>query len=371
MLFFHVRQGNYRKTLVKFYYFAYQEGVFSPCHQPLFYPQYSMSRHLHSIFHRHPLRHLLLALLALAWLLPTEAQSELLDRVVAIINDEVITLSEVNEEGRPLFKRVTDQTGPADRARALAQAREEVITSLIDKRLIAQEATRLKIGVSEQEVLAAADRIRQQNNLSPAAFRLELERMGLTEAGYLNDLQNQILQSKLINHEVRSRIVVTDDQVLDHYDEHYTKRVAEGGYYLLQMGFSRQGSEDQARQRAERVRTLALDGQDFGDLARRFSELPSAADGGDIGVFRESDMAPAMRAAITPLSAGQISPIIETGAGFQFFKLISNQQGGIVYQAPYETVKEKIRESLYEQRLQEEFKVWVKTIKESAYIKRL
>ncbi|MBC8207559.1 MAG: SurA N-terminal domain-containing protein [Desulfobulbaceae bacterium] len=305
---------------------------------------------------------------------PAPGQAELVDRVVAVVNDEVITLSEVNEEGQPFFKKISTQVEAHELSEAIARAREEVLNGLIDKRLIAQEAAKLRITVTEQEVAAAAQRIRDQNGVDRDAFLAELDTMGLSEAGYLDNLKNQILQSKLINYEVRSKIVITDDQVLDYYDENYTRRVNSGGYYLLQMGFSWNADKDErdeARQRADRVRNLVLAGQDFGELAEKFSDLPSAKDGGDIGEFQETDMAEAMRTAITPLAAGDISPIIEIGAGFQFFKLVSSRQGGIVYQAPFESVQEKIRKDLYEKQLTKEFDIWVKKIKNEAYIKRL
>jgi peptidyl-prolyl cis-trans isomerase SurA len=307
-------------------------------------------------------------------LIPTSGRSEMIDRVVAVVNDQVITLSEVNEDGQTFFRKISEQVTPDELSEAIARAREEVLSRLIDKLLIAQEAKKLQISVSDQDVSAAAERIQNQKGIDHETFLAELAAMGLTEASYLDNLKNQILQSKLINYEVRSRIVITDNQIIDYYDNNYTRRLNNEGYYLLQMGFSwtSDGSgRDEALERAERVRNLALAGQDFGELAKKFSDLPSARDNGDIGELQESDMAEAMRAAITPLTAGEVSQIIETGAGFQFFKLVSSQQGGIVYQAPFESVKEQIRDELYEEQLKKEFEIWVTKIKDEAYIRRL
>ena len=321
-------------------------------------------------------------LLVLALVLPGDSRAELIDRIVAVVNDDVITLSEVDEEGEGFFQKITEQAPAAELSAALRRAREDVLDGLIDKKLIAQEAARQKVTVTDAEVEAALQQMIVSNNMSPDHFRDQLRNMGMTEDVYRNNLRNQILQSKLLNYEVRSKIVVTDDMILDYYDTHYTKHVGQGGYYLLQMGFVWKkdprdpakidaATKVEARNKAERVHRLVESGQDFSTLAKQFSELPSAADGGNIGTFRKEELAEYMRSVVTSLVPGQVSQIVETPDGYQFFKLLSSQEGGIVFQAPYESSKEEIKRVLYEIKLKEEFDSWVKKIKESAYIKKM
>lgn len=314
--------------------------------------------------------------------LPVQA-SHLVDRVVAVVNDDVITMSEVDNEGRGYFKKINDQAPAAQVEDALTRAREEVLNTLIDKKLIAQEAKHLKVAVSDPELQAAADRMMLNNKITKEILLDQLTQMGMTYDSYLETLRNQILQSKLVNYEIRSRIIITDDMVLDYYDTNYTKHISEGGYYLMQMGFTwgKPGSDTSvpaqyadkmdAKKRAERVRSLVLDGQSFRTLAQKFSDLPSAADGGDLGVFQKEDMAPYMQDAILDLKPGGVSDIIETPSGYQFFKLLSSSDGQIVVQASFASVKEEIRNKLYDQKLKESFAEWVKNIKEKAYIKKL
>jgi peptidyl-prolyl cis-trans isomerase SurA len=126
-----------------------------------------------------------------------------------------------------------------------------------------------------------------------------------------------------------------------------------------------------AKKRAERVRTLLTSGQDFRMLAEKFSDLPSAADGGDLGVFQKDEMAAYMKEAVLPLSPGDVSEIVETPSGYQFFKLLSSQDGQIVVQASFASVKDDIRQKLYDEQLKEQFDEWVTRIKTEAYIKRL
>jgi peptidyl-prolyl cis-trans isomerase SurA len=99
--------------------------------------------------------------------------------------------------------------------------------------------------------------------------------------------------------------------------------------------------------------------------------LPSAADGGDIGLFKKDEMAAYMKDVILAMHPGEISPIVEAGNAFQFFKLLSMRDGDIVVKAPYETVREEIRDILYRQEMEEQYNIWVKSLREKAYIKIL
>ncbi len=309
--------------------------------------------------------------------------AQLVDRVVAVVNDEVITMSEVNDAGKGYFKKINEQAPPAQVEDALSRARQEILGTLIDKKLIAQVAAKQKVSVSEAELQAATEQMLNRNNITLEMLRTQLGQMGMEFEAYRDTLRNQILQTKLVNYEIRSKIIITDNMILDYYDENYTKHVSGGGYYLMQMGFVWKKPDQQsstadlladkaeAKKRAERVHALAVNGQDFRSLAKKFSELPSAADGGDLGVFQKDEMAPYMQDAVLGLNPGEISEIIETPSGYQFFKLLSSQDGQIVVQASFDSVKEEIRKKLYDQQLKDQFDQWVRDIKETAYIKRL
>ena len=322
----------------------------------------------------------ILSLVFLLSLLPhgTAVLAEVIDRCVAVVNSDVITLSEVNEAGKPLFQRVAEQAPAGELANALQEARKRVLDKLIDKKLLLQEAKRYKMSVSDEEVDKALGRILAQNHTSKELFRKELARMGMSEAQYREDLRDQILSSKLVNVAVRSKVIIPEEKIIDYYDMHYTERVGDGGFYILQIGCSwddtLSGKElEEARakalKKAKRVRSLALAGQDFKKLAHEYSDLPSAVDGGDIGVFKENEMAPSMRKAVTSLKPGEISEIVETPSGYQIFKLLSSQEGQIVTKVPYESVKEEIREILYRQEMQKLYKNWLDELRAQSYIR--
>jgi peptidyl-prolyl cis-trans isomerase SurA len=305
----------------------------------------------------------------------------LIDRVIAVVNDDVITLSELDKTGREYFARVKEKAPEAEMDRAMAKAREEVLSSMIDKVIVRQQAEKLSIDVSEEEVDAAIDQILARNNATIEEFKKELAAMNLPEQEYRDNIRDQILQSKLINYEVRSRIVIVEDEIKEYYQKEYTQEKGESGYHILQIGFTWRNSvslekagfdtREEAREQAEEIRARLLDGESFKVLAQSYSNLPSVSDGGDIGIFKRDELADYMKDVILAMKPGDISPIVETGNTFQIFKLLSIREGDAVVKAPYESVREEIRDTLYRRKMEEQYKKWVKSLRDEAYVKIL
>ena len=319
--------------------------------------------------------YLLGAVLSLLMFSPAAlVRAEMVDRIVAIVNDDVITFTDLNREGDALFRRITQEAPPEQVERTLLKAREEILSNLIDKLIVAQRAKKLGISVENQEVDNAIRIIIERNKTTAEKFWQQMTLMGSNEQDYREIIRSQILQEKLIDYEIRSRVVVTEERIREFYEKNYAQKMQEEAYHILQMGFvwkeNTQAAKDDARRRAEETHQQALAGQDFRSLAQQSSDLPSAKDGGDIGVFKKSEMAAHMKAGLSGLQAGQISAIQEMPAGYQFFKLLSDR-GEVGLQATYESVKEQIRQRLYEEAMNSQFHKWVKELRDQAYIKKI
>jgi peptidyl-prolyl cis-trans isomerase SurA len=316
-----------------------------------------------------------LILAAAVLLLPAAGRAEIVDRVVAVVNNDVITLYDLNEEGGDIFRRIRQEVPAGQQEEALRRARQELLSTLIDKRLLEKRAENMGITVGEEELDAAIERVLDRNGIDREQFRRELQLSGTSEAAYRERLRTQILQSKLIGFEVRSRIVVTDKKVKEYYDRHFAGQRQEDGYHVLQIGLAKEESGSLARQeartRADEIRKQAVAGASFQELARAYSDLPSAVDGGDIGVFMKEEMAPYMREVIVGMKPGEVSPVVETQSGFQFFKLLSVKDGDVIRQASFESVKNEIRDKVYQEESQEQFEKWLKDLRSEAYVKKL
>lgn len=305
----------------------------------------------------------------------------LIDRVVAVVNDEVITLSELERQGQEYFARVKARAPEGEMDLALEKVRKEVLSGLIDRAIVRQQAEKLSINVAEEEIDAAVDQIMARNNATLDEFRRELASMHISEQQYRDNIRDQILRSKLINYEVRSRIVIVEDDIRKYYEQEYTQEKEESGYHILQMGFTWRNTitleeagfdtREAAKAKAEEIHAKVLEGESFKSLAHTFSNFPSAADGGDIGIFAKDEMAHYMKDVILQMKPGEVSPIIENGNAFQFFKLLSVREGDIIEKAPYESVKDEIRDILYREEMEQQYNNWIKSLREEAYIKIL
>lgn len=306
-------------------------------------------------------------------------KAAIVDRNVAIVNEETITLSEVDDIGKAYFQQIAKNVPPEQREAAIAQTRRQIIEKLIDQRLLLQEAKKYGITVTDAEVSGAMQRVLDNNKIDMQRFREELSRMGMTERQYRNDLRDQLLGSKLINFEVRSRVVIPESTIRNYYDNEYSEQQATG-YHLLQIGCvwdapDRSGNvlnKAATRVKTEKIRQMVMTGKDFGELARLHSDMPSARGNGDLGTFARGEMAPFMLEIIPPLKQGEVSEIVEVENSFQFFKLLSSvTPDAPAAKPPYEEVKEKIQEKLYREAMEKRFQTWMQGIRKRAYIRIL
>jgi peptidyl-prolyl cis-trans isomerase SurA len=312
-------------------------------------------------------------LVLLLVLLPTLTRAEIIDRVVAIVNDDLITLSELNTEGAPHFEKIREQAPPDERAAALAQARKDILAGLIERKLIAQKAQERGIQITGEEVDLQYYRMMEQNNLSETQFEAELAKAGITPQMYKDNLHSQMIRQRLLSIEIHSKVVITNAQIEHYYQTQYGQQEAEDGLHILQIGCvwgpgGKSTDREDARMRAEQLRGMVMAGENFKEIAKAYSDLPSAADGGDIGVFRRDELSQAMQEGLSGLRPGEVSMIIESGQSQQFFKLLSSKAGNVITQAPLDTVREEIRSLLMEQHLKEKFETWVTQLRENAYI---
>lgn len=319
----------------------------------------------------------LAALLTLLLLHPQASQAETIDRVVAIVNDEVITQSELEREGMRAFSAVGKNLPPAELAGRLAETRKMALKSMIDDLLLNQKAKELKFSSSPADVEEAINNMAAENKLTRDKLLEELAAEGISEAEYRSRLGDQISRSKLINFQIRSKIVISNERARRYYQEVYLKQEPPTGYHLLQMGFRWTGqsaastTREEARQRAERIRKLVQDGQDFRELARSFSELASARDGGDLGAIRLNDMAPEMRELLSDLAPGQVSRVADASETVQFFQVLTINSDGQPRFPPFELVSGTLHDRVFQEEMKSRLENWMKELREQAMIKEL
>jgi peptidyl-prolyl cis-trans isomerase SurA len=302
-----------------------------------------------------------------------QAQPVVIDRVAAVINQEVITLSEVQEAvlQQASAGRATTPGDPAFAAGVLTpQALHEQLRLLIQTRLQLQAAEQRGIAVSDPELGQALDEIKSRNRFaSDAALAAALAAEGLTLEQYRQQLRKEILVAKLINREVRAQVVVSPDEVRRYYDEHAEEFFQPQRVRLRQILFAAPAGNPQARA-AKQTRALEVleqlrSGADFAQLARRYSDGPEAADGGELGWFAQGSLTPELDRAAFSLGDGEISEPVESPAGWH---LVTVEQREGRQRRPFEQVKEPLHGRLLEERLRERYEEWFLELRRSAYV---
>jgi peptidyl-prolyl cis-trans isomerase SurA len=288
------------------------------------------------------------------------ANQEIVDRIVAVVNNDIITLSQLNKATRPYREQVAAAGGSEEeRKQRIASLEREMLHQLIDRTLARQEAARQQISVSDADVQTALDNFKRQNNLDQEALEKGLEAEGITLEEYRERIRDDILQSMLINRAVRSRVIVTQADIEAYYDAHPENFKGEAKYHLRNILVETEAD-------SRNVISSLDQGLSFSEAARRFSKAPNAAEGGDLGIFDISYFSDAIREAVLPLKKGEYSQGIPAGQGLQIIYVEDIQTSG---GKPLDQVKDEIQDILYKKEAEEKFSKWVESLKKNAHVK--
>jgi peptidyl-prolyl cis-trans isomerase SurA len=324
---------------------------------------------------------LLSGLIGLGLLCHAAAHAEpvIIDRIAAVVNRDVITLSDVQEAVLQQAVAVAAARGgskpqagdPAFAAGALTpEALSQQLHRLIDRRLQEQAAEQHGITVSEAELHQALEDIKTRNRFdSDRALATALAAEGLTVEQYRRQLRSELLAAKLVNREVRSTVVISPEEVRGYYDHHPEEFALPGRVKLRQIFFAAPAAnaEEHANKRAKAQTVLEglKGGADFDQMARRYSDSPEAKEGGSLGWFTPGTlMAQLDRIAFT-LKDGQISDVIESPQGWHILKVEAREGHR---QQTFEQAKETVHDRLMAERTQQRYEEWFLELRRSAYV---
>ena len=281
--------------------------------------------------------------------------SVVLDRVVAVVNDEIITLSDLQREDL--------KKGSASRDDHL------VLEDLIDRKLQLAAAKRSGIDVTDSELAEALAEIMKRNRLDRKQFDAELAKDGLTYDQYRSELREQITLSRVFNKNVRSGLVM-DEAELRAYYERNQKVYAQPEEIRVRQIFIKlpdNATPSQAVAVKERARTAyerARRGEDFAGLVRELSESGNAAAGGDLGFMRRDHALPEIEQATRSLKPGEIAGPLQFASGYHIIRLEEVRTPV----TPFDKVKDEIQTTLYQQKLDNTYRTWLQTLRSDSHI---
>jgi parvulin-like peptidyl-prolyl isomerase len=280
------------------------------------------------------LRHMVffaITLIAPAALL-SAAQVE--DRIVAIVNSDLIMLSDMKQELAPERERIQKEYRGDALKRRLRTAEYMALTSMIERKLQLQEAKARSVEVTDQEVKQAVQQMKQQG-----------EKIDETNPANLKSVREQLTLLKVVDHEVRSGVMVADSDMKRYYQEHRDRFALPEEYTLSQIHIRPQSPDDtvDAREKVREVMARLKQGESFEDLALRFSDGPNSSRGGRLGLVRQGELLPGIERAIAALVPGGTSDMVETSEGFHIVRVEDKKPKQF---RPYEEVRVEIRRCL-------------------------
>jgi len=301
---------------------------------------------------------------------------EIVEEIVAIINDEVITLSQYKREYETRvqgfqaeFQQAKGQISREDLDKALADLKTQLLDSLITDRLLLQLARERNLNVSE-EVKNAIENVKKENNLeSDEDLKRALQSQGLEWETWLKQVEETILRRAIVVQEVNRLIVLDDAEVVDYYKKHQPEFIEPEEFtiravYLNAVDADAAALEAKKREVDDKIKS----GADFTETSGTYSDDPLKESKGDLGTAKKGTLDKTIQQALEKLKKGEISPWVQAKAGWYLLKMEDKKESRLL---SFEEAKKGIEEKLYGQKQDAKLTEFLGTIKKKSYIKIL
>lgn len=299
-------------------------------------------------------------------------KSVIVEEIIARVNNSIITLSDFQKADATLREEIAHdcQGCTAEKMEATYRDRQkDLLRDLIDQQLLIQRGKDEGISV-ETDLIKRLDDVRKDNKLgSLEELEKAVEGEGLSWEDYKNQIRNSLLTQEVIGREMRNRIVIGKDEVKKYYDEHQKDFVRPELVVLSEIFLSTEGKTDEemavVERKVEDYRNRAVKGEEFSELAKRYSEGSTAKEGGSLGTFERGQLSKQLEDAVFALNRGGMSEVIQTKTGFEVLKVVEHFQAG---QQPLDKVENEIMNKIYLQRMQPTMREYLAQLREESYV---
>jgi peptidyl-prolyl cis-trans isomerase SurA len=293
--------------------------------------------------------------------------AKIVDRILAQVNDDIITQSELNRRLDQTQKELAEQYSGDQLTQALKKAEKEALDKMIEEKLLLQKATELGFKSDvELQVSSYIERLRQQYNFKDTAeFEKALAQQGLTLQEFREQLKQQMIISSLVSEMIGSRISVLSQEIEKYYKEHIKDYTTPEEVTLSEIVISGEGSDKANEAKASEIYQKLKQGEAFNSVATQFSKGPTAGKGGSIGSYITSNLSAEIARAIASVKAGDISEVQKEKSSCAIYLVDERKEAKA---RPLEELREEIREILYKQKYNPEYESYVAQLKTDAYI---
>jgi peptidyl-prolyl cis-trans isomerase SurA len=299
-------------------------------------------------------------------------EPEVIDRIVAVVNSDIITLYDLNRAFKPYEDNIKAlQYAPEKERETLFQVRKDLLDQLIDSKLADQEIEHAQITVNESDIDRTIERIKEARSFTDEQLREGLARQGMTMEEYRKEMKEQILRTKLVNREVKSKIVITKEDIKAYYDSHQDEYAGEKKYYLYNI-FVRLSPQADISERQNALRQIEdaiarlNQGLSFEDLVNQLQDSSSRVQGTDLGLYRPEELSEQLQGAVVKLKAGEFSEVLDTDFGPQIIYVQKIQETPT--KSPDE-IESEIQEILYNESVDNRYQGWLDELRKRSLIK--
>ena len=328
----------------------------------------------------------LLLAIGYALLLPSLSPADtVVEEIIARVNNEIVTRSEYTRS-RDQLKQEVQQQDPANADRVFAEREKDVLRDLVDQQLLLQKGKDLGI-TGDTELIKRLDEMRKEMKLETMEdLEKAAEAQGASYEDFKQNLRNQIVTQRVIGQEVGQKLAMNKDEVKKFYDLHRAEMEQPEQVRLSEIliapkmpkpalgadGKPVPPTEEETEAALEAAKAKAQDlvdqihkGEKFEDLAKKYSDGPSAKDGGDLSYFKRGTLAKELEDKVFALKAGEVTDVIRTKQGYVILQVAEHQMAGI---PPLKQVEPRIQDALYMQKLQPALRAYLTTLREEAFI---
>ena len=302
---------------------------------------------------------------------PTEGR--VVEEIVARVNNEVITRSEFEHSkvsAEEDARQDCQNRCTPEQLKTLTDDREKnALRDLIDQSLLVQRAKDMGVSV-EPEVIKQLDQIRIENKLpSMEALEEAVTKQGLNWEDFKNNIRNGLLTKKVIGSEVGSHISIPKDEIQKYYDEHKQEFMRPEQVVLRSIEVNTAGKDAtevaDLRKKADTARKRIQDGEDFGEIAKRFSDGTTAKQGGYLGQYKRGELSKELEDTVFKMKRNELTEVLETKQGFLIMQVMEHYDEG---EQTLAKVQNEIEEKLYSQRMEPALREYLKTLREQSYV---
>jgi peptidyl-prolyl cis-trans isomerase SurA len=308
---------------------------------------------------------------------PAQEKAKVVEEIIARVNNEIVTASDLVRARASLSQEVNEdcqQRGGCnaeERAAMLKDREQNVLRDLIDQSLLVQRAKDAGVNV-ESELIRRMDQIRQQNNIpSMEALESAVTASGINFEDWKAQMRNGMLTQALIQREVGGNLKISDDEVKKYYDEHKDTFVRPEKVYLSEIFVNTEGKTPEElptlEQRAKNLYNRVKNGEDFFELAKRFSDGSTAKEGGSLGDegFARGELSKEISEAVFKMNRGDITEVMRTQTGFLILRVDQRYEAGL---QPVEKVSNEIQNRLYYEKMRPALREYLTKLREESYV---